>query len=141
LVSLRAARRSLERYGSDRYLMLRYEDLILESTTTLAQVRAFLDIDEDPALHRPTRAGQPWGGNSMFGSQFEGVSREPMGRWKETLGARDEGVLTAALSKEMVAEGYEVPRHIGTFSWLGWQAYRARRRLGGVLRAPEAPSD
>lgn len=73
------------RYGVDRYLMIRYEDLIADPQTVLASLTEFLGIEVNSTLGRPTRAGKPWGGNSMFGEEFAGISDSPVGRYQRVL--------------------------------------------------------
>jgi hypothetical protein len=72
-------------YGSDRYLLLRFEDLTSTPDEKLSQLCQFLGINDDPSLRQPVRGGRPWGGNSMFADQFTTISAAPVGRWTESL--------------------------------------------------------
>jgi hypothetical protein len=83
--SLQAGVENRERYGYDRYLILRYEDLVQEPDDVISKITAFLHIEDDPILRVPTRHGVPWEGNSMFSERFKGISAKPKGRWKKEL--------------------------------------------------------
>ncbi len=80
-------------YGKQRYLILRYEDLVLEPMETLKRLVEFLDIDWQPSLTSPTRAGEIWKGNSMFMQEFNQISAAPIGRWKNHLNPQDAAVI------------------------------------------------
>jgi len=95
-----------ERYGPERYLILRFEDLTNEPEENLRLLRAFLQISWDASLSSPTRAGEEWQGNSMFASQFQGISAAPVSRWKEKL-SPDEAALIELKSRALLeALGY-----------------------------------
>jgi hypothetical protein len=72
-------------FGEDRYWFVRFEDLARSPEEYLSLLANFLDIDWDPSLINPTRAGQQWGGNSMFEDQFQSISTAPLSRWKDSL--------------------------------------------------------
>lgn len=52
---------------SDRYLLLRYEDLVANPNDVMSRVAGFLGIEPLPVLMKPTVAGQPANNNSSFG--------------------------------------------------------------------------
>ena len=91
--STRTGIRNQARYGKNRYMILRYEDLTQESETTLAEIREFLGIDNHRILYIPTRAGIPWQGNSMFDDKFSGISASTVGRWKKSLQQEEVAVI------------------------------------------------
>ncbi len=83
--SLQAGVENRRRYGYDRYLILRYEDLVQEPEAAIAKITDFLQIEDNPTLRVPTQHGVPWEGNSMFSDRFQGISAKPKGRWKKEL--------------------------------------------------------
>lgn len=91
--STRAGLENRDRYGAQRYRLLRYEDLTQTPETVIPGLADFLDIDWDISLTAPTRAGDFWAGNSMFADQFQGISVTPVARWKENLQPRDAAVI------------------------------------------------
>jgi protein-tyrosine sulfotransferase len=104
--STRAGMQNQERFGMARYLILRYEDLVLSPEKELEKLMVFLQIEWDPALISPTRAGSQWGGNSMFASQFQEISAKPVGRWKDRLAQDDAIVIEIGARKWIKVCGY-----------------------------------
>ncbi|NDJ77076.1 MAG: sulfotransferase [Chloroflexi bacterium] len=68
-----------------RALLIRYDDLVGDPPATMQRLAAFLDIAWGDVLLQPTRAGQHWGGNSMYGTQFAGISTSSLGKYREQL--------------------------------------------------------
>ena len=91
--STQAGMQNQQRYGTQRYLILRYEDLVQSPETHLRQMVDFLGIDWAASLASPTRAGTQWQGNSMFADQFQSISAAPIARWKENLPAEEAAVI------------------------------------------------
>jgi hypothetical protein len=91
--STQAGVENQERFGSERYRILRYEDLTQSPEACLKELVSFLQVDWDVSLTAPTRAGQGWAGNSMFAQAFQGISDAPVARWKENLSAGDAAVI------------------------------------------------
>jgi len=106
LTSTRSGWRNARRFGERRYMLMRYEDLVMTTEETLAGVIDFLQIRGDPILRQPTRAGKPWGGNSMFGDRFAGVSPQPVARYRDALESAEVLRLEGALYPEMRKLGY-----------------------------------
>jgi hypothetical protein len=126
--------RNRAQYGRERYLIIRYEDLVIDLEKTISTVRRFLDIKDDPSLRQPTRNGRPWGGNSMFGERFDGVSERPLGRYREVLTPKIVKRLEAALFPEMRQLDYQIEGPISPLAWSVWMVYRTRRLFIDVLR-------
>ncbi|MBN2044454.1 MAG: sulfotransferase [Anaerolineales bacterium] len=104
--SVSAGFRNQAQYGEERYWVLRYEDLVNRPEEILPEMCGFLGINDDEILRRPTRAGDLWAGNSMFEDQFNEISPAAVGRWKETLTAREAGIIQAATRKYRRQIGY-----------------------------------
>jgi hypothetical protein len=56
------------RFGSDRYLLVRFEDLVQHTAVLVEQLAGFLCIEPLPVLMQPTIAGLPSVSNSSFTS-------------------------------------------------------------------------
>lgn len=104
--SARLGRDNERRYGTHRYMVLRYEDLVNDLDQEIGKVAAFLEIDDHSRLRTPSRAGAPWKGNSMFGDSFNAVSTRPVGRWKSELDPASVSKLEVLLREEMQQEDY-----------------------------------
>ena len=105
--STRAGIENQAKYGEKRYLIIRYEDFTSDPEGTISQVCSFLGIDDDPSLRNPTRGGQPWQGNSMFGDRFRGIGHSGVGRWHVSLPVRDCFVIETLASPAMRDMHYE----------------------------------
>ena len=68
------------KYGTNKYLILRYEDLVGNTDETIAKLISFLEISMNENLKMPSLCGIPWSGNSMFGDEFTGISKKPLNR-------------------------------------------------------------
>ena len=123
-----------KRYGEERYLVIRYEDLVNELEATLAIVRDFMGIDDDPTLRQPSRNGVPWGGNSMFGERFNGVSANPIGRYRTALDRDSVQRLEAALYPEMRRLDYPLDEPVSLRARIKWMNFKARQGAGKLFR-------
>ena len=131
--SVHCALRNQARYGADRYRVVRYEDLVQSSQETLAAITRFLDIDDNPSLTQPTRAGQSWQGNSMFADQFQGISNTPLGRWKGPLNTRETAVIEWIAAWGMQALDYTRSIKFDPGAAARVLTWPARRGLAGIL--------
>ena len=52
-------------FGTERYRVIRYEDLVQEPARVIEELCDFLSIEDNPSLRVPTRLGKPWVGNSI----------------------------------------------------------------------------
>lgn len=69
----------------DNYLVVKYEDLVLNTESTVQKIAAFAQIEYAESLLRPTLMGKTWLGNSSFGQNFRGISRLALVQWKEDI--------------------------------------------------------
>jgi hypothetical protein len=99
--STHAGLRNRERFGPERYRLVRYEDLVQAPLETMKAMLAFIDIEWHDTLTAPTRAGEGWAGNSMFAERFQRISAAPVGRWKEQL-AREEAALVETMCGDLL---------------------------------------
>ena len=98
-----------ERFGADRYLVIRYEDLVQSPETNLRLLAEFLQIEWHDSLATPSRAGEQWLGNSMFTNQFQEVSAAAVGRWKTNLASQDAFVIELMTRPWLQSLLYEQP--------------------------------
>lgn len=69
---------------SDRYSIIRYEDLVVDLDNTLNEVCKSLNIEYNEILKHPTMGGIEWKGNSAYG-QKRGVDDSGLYEWKRVL--------------------------------------------------------
>ena len=109
LSSLRQGHRNVARHP-DRYLFVRYETLAAAPEDTLRHICDFIDELYNPAMLRmdAVAGGADHDGNSSFGSLEPGtVSTRSIGRFRETLTARQIAVIQASGRHLMRAHDYE----------------------------------
>ncbi len=128
-----------DQYGSDRYLMLRFEDLTSTPDAKLNELCQFLRINDDPSLRQPVRGGKPWGGNSMFADQFTTISAAPVGRWTESLKPDEVATLELIAGPAMQQFGYPLHSNLSTLKPA--ERRLVLRRLLSLTRASTSPQD
>jgi len=106
------------KFFKGRYLLVRYEDLVLDPEGSMRALCGRLGIEFEPALTRPTIGGDPWRGNSPYGPQ-DNVSAAPTTRWKE--------ILTSEEVKYIEENFGDLARVLGYGDELGRVDFRADR--------------
>lgn len=64
------------------YKVVRYEDILTDTETTMMAVADFLKLEFHESLLQPSHLGENWAGNSTTGKSFSGVSAANMDKWK-----------------------------------------------------------
>lgn len=140
--SARLLREHQQKWGEDRYLGLRYDDLILNIEREMARVTDFLKISLEPSLFAPTKSCglHPWGGNSAHGAKFNGVDASSIDKWKQSVSAREIAVLENMIGVEMRQHAFEPVETASVASSLRSITPRARNLYRAVRdRARQAP--
>ncbi len=130
--STRAGLQNQERYGEQRYIIYRYEDLVHSPEKVLQEMRDFLGIRDDPSLQIPTRNGVAWQGNSMFAEKFQAISEAPKDRWKQNLAAGEAGVIGLMAAALIRRFHYEVQTPVPLSAYLRrirWSLAQAASRV------------
>jgi hypothetical protein len=96
--------------SSHHYLLIRYEDLLENTRSTVALLAAFLCIEPLPILMQPTAAGLPAASNSSFTLDAAPgrIHPEIHRRWIDTLTRSDCERLTAVIGGAAAALGYDL---------------------------------
>lgn len=110
LQSVQKANKNEKIYGTQRYLVLRYEDLVRNPEETIAVVCRFLAIERRPSLLVPTKGGGKvnWSGNAANGRAYQGIDSSILGRWTTTLTKREVLTIESATAKMMAVFGYDI---------------------------------
>jgi len=114
--STTAGMQNLRRFGPQKYLLLPYEDLVQQPEEKLAQIRAFLEIEDHPVLRQPTKRGLLWQGNSMFDDQFNAISAAAVGRWQTVLNPDEAALIQLVTRRHLRMLGYrqQSPKKLAT---------------------------
>lgn len=67
------------------YLIIRYEDLVLNPEKTIQKICNFLNISFEKILLIPTSEGKFWAGNSMTGKRFDGIDSSLLNIWRSEI--------------------------------------------------------
>ena len=110
--SFAAAAANVERLGGDRYLVVRYEELVTEPQATMQRVARVAGIDWDDSLLTPTVGGVPATANSAWSERQVTGTIESRGidLGRETLSHRSSGIVCAGAGASARAVGYDLPR-------------------------------
>ena len=71
-------------YPTHFYVLI-YEDLLKNSKKEMEKLCDFLGIQFDPVLLKPTLLNQLWYGNSWHYSDFTGIDKRPLKKWKKEI--------------------------------------------------------
>lgn len=106
--SARLAEQNRRRYGDDRYLVVRYEDLVQCPEQEIGRLVEFLGIHEHPALFRPSKVAGAfaWAGNSSRNETFAGIDTGSVGRWRSALTSDEVSMVEAMVAGGMRQLGY-----------------------------------
>jgi hypothetical protein len=118
---------------TDNYLLVRYEDIVQDTTRTLEKISQFIGIELLPVMLEPTRAGNRWRGNSSY-HEFAGISAESVNQWKNVLTEDEIWWIEMHCRKGMQIAGYQLETD-GKFSLARWSRRMAGESWGGYLRA------
>ena len=107
LNGMKLAELNKKRYGSSRYLIVRFEDIVSEAESTLNIICDFLKIDFNVSLLTPTFLGIPTPGNCFEGKKFNSISSANIARWKERITAQEAQIIEFHFAGEMEKYGYK----------------------------------
>jgi len=106
-LGMKLARLNAERFGPERYRVVRYEDLTADTERVMRDLCPFLGIDFDEILLKPTYYGLPWRGNNFDGLKFDKASNVNVGRWRDRITEHEAKVIEFHFSESMAEWGYE----------------------------------
>lgn len=100
------AKRNLEKYGQDRYKVLRFRDLCLKPREIMPELADFIGIPEMGILYQPSRAGYFYPGNNKDGLTFDGIYAGNIGRWNDRIPSYYAQVMEAQPTDLLTYFGY-----------------------------------
>jgi hypothetical protein len=138
--SFSAADRNLRRLGEDRYLVLRYEELVSAPEPVMRRTADFVGIEWADSLLTPTVGGVEATSNSAWQErQVTGqIESNRLELWREELDERASELVSGITRHAAGRFGYQLPRprRIGTL--VDVALCRARFELGARRRAIQA---
>ena len=91
----------------ENYIVIRYEELILDTETKMKEIASFLGLSFDPGMLVPTALGEQWQGNSMTGEAFSGISPQPVTGWQKSIHPLEIHLVNKRLSHCLTAFNYQ----------------------------------
>lgn len=107
LIDMRMALVNKKRFGADRYLVLRFEDVARSTENSMRSVASFLGIEFDTCLLKPTVYGRSIPGNSFEGELMYSVSTKNVDRWRERITPAEAQIIEFHFSGIMEEFGYQ----------------------------------
>lgn len=124
-VAARLARRV--RSGGAPGLLVQFEQLVSEPASIMKTVCDYLEIRFEPeVVLKPTKVGQPWGGNSAAQTVFSEITTEPASRWENELSEEEIGWVEWHCRDLMPEFGY-APRLGSRAAASFWKPIRGER--------------
>ena len=96
------------RAGNVPGLFVQFEQLVTDPAAMMKAVCDYLEIGFDAnVVLKPTKIGEPWGGNSAAQAAFSTISAEPASRWENELSDDEIGWVEWHCRDLMLQFGYE----------------------------------
>ena len=114
LLSMKLALENQRKFGKDKYLLIRYEDLIQNRKPSMENIREFLGIKKSPFLYQQTQWRMPREAVSSYNDQKKSVSDiDPLARaeknFKNITSSGEKYLVNFFLSDTAKKHGYDIP--------------------------------
>lgn len=117
----------------DKYLIIRYEDLVTDTEATMNKIAVFIGIPFEETLLAPSFLGAAWGGNSVEDGSFKGVSSARLDPWKQEINALEIQLTNVFLGNTISKYGYDIiPDRKGTLRRM--KGERIKEYIGNRLQ-------
>jgi hypothetical protein len=138
-------RRAARRLDATQYHQLRYEDLVRDPHTRLAELCAFLGEDYDPAMADPSAVADVAvpARKSWHSRTRAEVTDQRVSSWQQRLTPAETALCEAALGERLIASGYDLsgaPRPARS-ELLRYERAAAHHRLAPAWRALAQATD
>jgi hypothetical protein len=107
-LGMKLAAMNRDRFGPERYKVIRFEDLTADPEAGMRELAAFVDVEYDDILLYPTCFGLPWKGNNFEGMKFTKPDTSNIGRWRERITDHEAQVIEFYFEREMQEWGYDL---------------------------------
>ena len=134
--SFEAAGANTRRLGEERYLVVRYEDLVSDPEAVMRRVAVFVGIDFAEALLTPTVGGAAATANSAWAERrVRGeIESSRLDKWREELDEPAVRVVSAVTRGAAQPWGYDLPAAGRARALAALTARRARRAMSSLRR-------
>ncbi len=90
--SAKLVNNNIKRFGPEKYLVIRYEDLVKKHSDTLNNIKIFLGLNHE-IKNDPTIYGKKWKGNNFSLIKFNKINNKRSDAWKGLLSLHEKGLL------------------------------------------------
>lgn len=101
------ARNNMDRFGSDIYKIIKFEDIVTRPKRILNEICDFLNIRFSETMLIPTVCGNLWKGNNFQGLKFNRPSDANVGKWRERITEDEACLIEYHFGSLMEYFGYE----------------------------------
>jgi hypothetical protein len=92
----------------DRFLTVRYEDLVRDTGSQLDTLSEFAGVPLSPERIVEQEIGTLGSANTAFDNELEGVANRPVERWRERMEPRERAALEWAVAETLRRFGYDI---------------------------------
>jgi len=96
------------KYSLDDYFVVKYEDLVTKPEEILHKLAEQAGIQFHSTLLQPTFLGNAWGGNSVTGNTFTGISKARLKAWQQEITALEVELINRHLKSALITFDYKV---------------------------------
>lgn len=129
----RNVRITKEHLDKENHYLIKYEDIVLSTQSTLESLTSFLGISNKKSLIKPTKHGIPWEGNSVETSQFKGISATSLDKHLKYKKKDELKYIEFYLQDELAFLNYSTKYLKEEDSFSGYEGYPAERRKEDAL--------
>ena len=110
LRSVKQGKQNSRIYGVQRYLLIRFEDLLRSPEEVMEVICSFLSIEKHSSLFAPTKGGGKvdWAGNAANGKVYGGIDPSVIGRWTRVLTSREVLTIESSTANMMKTFSYDI---------------------------------
>ena len=90
--STKLTKNNVIRFGPEKYLVIKYEDLVKNHRETLNKIKLFLGLNYK-IKNNPTIYGKEWRGNNFSHIKFKKINNKRSKAWKNSLTLYERGIL------------------------------------------------
>jgi protein-tyrosine sulfotransferase len=91
----------------ENYKIIYYKDLVTNPQKIMKDLALFVEIDFEENLLTPSYLGSSWGGNSVSGNKFKGVSSARINAWKKDINSLEIEVVNAVMGVAIERNDYK----------------------------------
>lgn len=113
-LGLRCGIANTDYFGKDRYMFVRYEDIVQDTSNTLNTISDFIGVPFDPVCLQPSVLGHQTPGNSFVNRQQFKVTDERIGTHKKQLSPKTSSFVCLMLAELMKKFDYHVNTDVNT---------------------------